>query len=177
MAGAVIVGTRVGAAAAGARRITGRSSLMSARTGERGEQVISGGHLGPHEPGEFAGDGGDDDFAVGFAGVETVELAAEPLLGGPGASNDGRVEPLLASFDGRAGSWPRFVGPRRFDELGAQAGVAGVGDTTAADTLARGMFRRGQPAEPHEQRRGRKPSPVTHLGVAKVNAPSSVMPR
>jgi hypothetical protein len=33
----------------------------------------SGGHFGPHEPGEFAGDGGGDDGATVLAGGEAPE--------------------------------------------------------------------------------------------------------
>lgn len=38
-------------------------------------EVISRGHFGPDEPGELAGDSGDDHFADRLAGVETTELA------------------------------------------------------------------------------------------------------
>ncbi len=82
MRDAVIVETGIGAAAAVARRITGASLTPS--PGWRAVIVMSrGGHLGPDEPGELAGDGGDDDLAVGLACVEAVELAAQAQLRRP----------------------------------------------------------------------------------------------
>ena len=106
--------------------------------------MSGGGHLGPDEPGELAGDGGDDDLAVGLAGVEAAELAAQAQLGGPGAGDDGGVEPGLAALQDGAGGGSGLVGPGRLDELGAQVGVAGVGDAAALGALARRSSRRGR---------------------------------
>jgi hypothetical protein len=40
------------------------------------ELGLVGGHLGPQEPGELAGDRDHDDVAIGFAGVEAAESGA-----------------------------------------------------------------------------------------------------
>ncbi len=50
-------------------------------------------HLGPHEPGEFAGDGGGDHVAARLAGVEAAELAAQTQLGRPGAATTAGSSP------------------------------------------------------------------------------------
>lgn len=63
-----------------------------------GSGVVSG-RFGPQEPGELAGDGGDDDLAVVLAGIETTELATEALLGGPGPGHGVRMNAVLAFRD------------------------------------------------------------------------------
>lgn len=59
----------------------------------------AGGHLGPDEPGEFAGDRGDHDIAAGPAGIEPAESAGQPRLRGPGPGDHGGVEPGVAAGD------------------------------------------------------------------------------
>ncbi len=46
--------------------------------------VTSRGHLGPEEPAELSGDGGDHDVARALALGQAAELGAEMELGGPG---------------------------------------------------------------------------------------------
>ena len=138
--------------------------------------MSGGGHLGPHEPGEFAGDCGDDDLAVVLSGVEAAELGAQALLGGPRPGNDGGVEPGLAAGDLGAGGGPVLVGPRRLDELGAQMGVAGMGDPAprarSPDELSDGT----SPQNPMNMTAVGKRR-QSHTSDANVNAPSSVIPR
>src|SRR5213593_692956 len=50
--------------------------------GSRGDRDLPGD--GPHEGGELAGDGGDDDVGMLAAGDEAAEALAEPDLGLPG---------------------------------------------------------------------------------------------
>jgi hypothetical protein len=116
--------------------------LAHAQPGEWSETVggviSSGGHLGPDEPGELAGDGGSDDLAVGLAGVQPAELAAQAQLRRPGPGNDVGFEALLAAAVACTDGGFGLVGPSGLDELAAQMGVAGMGDATAAGAVPAG---------------------------------------
>ncbi len=84
--------------------------------------IRSGRHLGPDEPGELSGDGGDNHIAVGFAFVETPEPAAETNLGRPGPSDSVTGEAFLAAaqLDADTGAGP--IRPGGLDQLGAEDG-------------------------------------------------------
>jgi len=97
---------------------------------------VGGVGLGPQEPGELSCDGGDDDFAVDLAGIEPVELAAESLLGGPGAGDGVGMDAVLAFVEGGSYRSSGLVGPGCLDELGAEVDVAGVGDPAPVLALA-----------------------------------------
>ena len=124
---------------------------------------VGGVGFGPQEPGEFSGDCGDDDFAVGLAGVESVELAAQSPLGGPGSGDGVGMDPFLAFAEGGPDRSSGLVGPGCFDELGAEVDVAGVSDPAPVLALTAGPLRGSEPGEGHEHRRGRETPPVTDL--------------
>src|SRR6266545_2258573 len=108
------------------------------------------GHLGPQEAGELAGDGGHHHVLGGLAGGQAAEPAAQPQLRRPRPRDHLRVQALLAAGDLGADTWPVLVGPGRLDQLGAQVGVAGLGQLPAAGLGAAGILAGHQPAEPHE---------------------------
>src|SRR5437660_8155847 len=140
--------------------MVGSSPWLSSRRGRVGRYCISGGHLGPDEPGEFSGDGGDHDVAVGLAFVEATEASAQTKLRGPGAGHDVAVEAVLATAQLNADPRSGPVRPGRFDQLGAQVHVAGMGDVAAAGALPAGVLRRGEPGEGHEKPGGTEAAPA-----------------
>ena len=82
----------------------------------------------------------------------------------------------MAASEGGAGGGLGLVGPGRLDELGAQVGVAGMGDPAPAGAV---------PAESSEGTSPVKPMNIpavgnrrqSHTSDAKVSPPSSVIPR
>ena len=56
------------------------------------------------------------------------------------------------------------VGPGGLDQLGAQVGVAGLGDPASPRGVAGGVLAGGEPDEAHEVAGRREPSPVSDLG-------------
>jgi hypothetical protein len=82
----------------------------------------SGGHLGPDEPGELAGDSGDHDVAVGFAFIERAEPAAQADLGRPRPGHSVLLHALVAAAQVDADPRPGLVGPGRLDQLGSAPG-------------------------------------------------------
>jgi hypothetical protein len=60
------------------------------------------------------------------------------------------VQALLAAGDLGADARMVLVGPGRLDQLGAQVGIAGLGQVPANGPLAAGVLAGDQPAEPHE---------------------------
>src|SRR5215207_11636957 len=136
----------------------------------RWHRADSGGHLGPQEAGELASDRGHDQVLGRLAGGQPAEASAEPQLGRPRASDDLRVQALLAA--GNLGPDARvvLVGPGRLDQLGAQVGVAGLGQVPATGLLAAGVLAGDQPAEPHERGCPSEPSPVADLGGQRERA-------
>ena len=126
--------------------------------------VGSGHHLGPQEPGQFAGDrGGHDGFGV-LAGGQGAEPSGQAQLRGPCAGDHLWVQPELAAGNRAAHIRSMPVGPGRLDQLRAQVGVAGLGQPTAVDRVPAGVFAWDQAAEPHELGRSSEPAPVAHLG-------------
>lgn len=73
--------------------------------------MSGGGHLGPHEPGEFAGDGGDHGLAVGLAFIKATELATQAQLRGPRPGDDLGIEAFLAVFEHCPGGCRRSRNP------------------------------------------------------------------
>src|SRR5438128_1447820 len=67
-------------------RGAGRSSSRSARR-PRAVVMVLGGHLGPYEPGEFAGNRGGDDGAAVFARREALEPSTQSDLASPGTGD------------------------------------------------------------------------------------------
>src|SRR6266550_665594 len=124
---------------------------------------LGGGHFGPEETGEFAGDGYGDDAAAALTGTESPKPGAQTLLGSPGPRRGGRVDAVLTTAQHDAEAGPVLVGPRRFDQLGTQVGVAGPGDVSTVDGLAGGVLAGNQTGEAHERTSGRETAPVTHL--------------
>jgi hypothetical protein len=134
--------------------------LSSVRWGWSGGRC---GHLGPQEPGQFPGDRDCDHVTAVFTGVQLAESGAQSLLGGPGPGGRGRAGAFLTAAQGHADTGTVLVGPRRFDHLGAQVGVAGLGDVSAAHARPRGVLAGGQAGEAHECARAGEPAPVADL--------------
>jgi hypothetical protein len=82
-----------------------------------------GGHLGPQEPGQLAGDRDDDHLPGVVAGGQATEAVAQPQLGGPGSGDRLGWQAVLAAAQLQGGRGPVLVGPGRFDQLGAQRTV------------------------------------------------------
>src|SRR5437867_1148568 len=80
------------------------------------------------------------------------------------------VQALLAAGDLGAHRGPVLVGPGRLDQLGAQVGVASLGEVPPSGPLAAGVLAGHQPAEPHELARLGEPAPVTDLGGQRERA-------
>lgn len=113
-----------GLTAAVSRRMMGSSPGLRAGRGRvEKADMLSCGHLGPEEPGELAGDGGDDDVAVDPAFVETAEPAAEADLGGPGSSEAVTGDALVVAAEPDADPGPGPVGPGGLDQLRAEVNV------------------------------------------------------
>jgi hypothetical protein len=74
-----------------------------------------GGHLGPQEPGQLAGDRDDDHLAGVFAGGQATEPAAQPQLGVPGPGDRLGWQAVLAAAQLQGGRGPVLVGPGRLD--------------------------------------------------------------
>src|SRR5512132_4008270 len=88
--------------------------------GHAGRSQLSGRHLCPHKPGEFAGDRGDDQVLGVLAGGQAPEAPTQPQLRGPGAGEDRRVQALVAFAELEPDGGAVLVGPGRLDQLGAQ---------------------------------------------------------
>jgi hypothetical protein len=78
--------------------------------------------------------------------------------------------PWLAAGDLGADTWPVLVGPGRLDQLGAQVGVAGLGEVASGGPLAAGILAGHQAAEPHELAGPGEPAPVADLGGQREGA-------
>jgi hypothetical protein len=61
-------------------------------------------------------------------------------------------------------------GPGRLDQLGAQVGVAGLGEVASGGPLAAGILAGHQAAEPHEPAGPGEPAPVADLGGQREGA-------
>jgi hypothetical protein len=122
-----------------------------------------GDHLGPQEPGQLAGDGDDRHLPALLAGGQAAEAATQAQLRLPPAGDHFWWQALLAAAQLQGGLGSMLVGPGRLDQLGAQMGVATLGDATPPGRAAAGVLAWGQPAEPHELRRAGAPAPVAHL--------------
>jgi hypothetical protein len=134
------------------------------------------GHLGPQAPGKLAGDGGHDHVLGGLAGGQAAEPAAQAQLRCPCPRDYLWVKPLLAAGDLGAHPWPVLVGPGRLDQLGAQVGVAGLGQMPAPGLGAAGVLAGTSPQKPMNwlARANRRQSQTS---AASVSAPSRVTPR
>jgi hypothetical protein len=108
-----------------------------------GQVRWSGGHLGPQEPGELPGDRGRHDALDVLAGGQDPEPGAQALLGFPRPGGDRWGQALLTAGDPHADGGVVLVGPGRLDQLGAQVGVAGLGERAAVDAGAAGAARLG----------------------------------
>ncbi len=142
----------------------------------RWHRAGSGGHLGPQEAGELASDRGHDQVLGRLAGGQPAEASAEPQLGRPRASDDLRVQALLAA--GNLGPDARvvLVGPGRLDQLGAQVGVAGLVRCPRQVRWPLEYSLGTSPQNPMNAaaRANRRQSPTS---AASVSAPSRVTPR
>ena len=97
-----------------------------------------GGHLGPHEPGELAGDrGGHHRLGVLDRG-QAPEPPTQAGLGLPRTSDGLRRHAVLAAAQRRSHRGAVLVGPRGLDQLGAHLFVAGLGQVPAAARPAAG---------------------------------------
>jgi hypothetical protein len=81
--------------------------------GDRWLVTMSGRHLGPQEPGELAGDGGDDHILGVLAGGQPTKAAAQPQLGRPGPGDHLGIQALLAPTQADPDRGPVLVGPGR----------------------------------------------------------------
>jgi hypothetical protein len=128
--------TRNAAGQAGAHRTDGDRSCDGGAPARRTDQLTtsadrrqvswhrggSGGHLGPQEPGELAGDGCDHHVVGGLTDGQAAEPAAEAQLGCPRPRDHLRVQALVAAGDLGAYPWPVLVGPGRLDPAGRAGG-------------------------------------------------------
>ena len=78
-----------------------------------------------------------------LAGGQDPEPSAQALLGCPRPGGDRWGQALLAAGDPHADGGAVLVGPGRLDQLGAQVGVAGLGEPAAVDAGAAGAARLG----------------------------------
>jgi hypothetical protein len=105
-----------------------------------------------------------------LAGGQDPEPGAQALLGFPRPGGDRWGQALLAAGDPHPDGGAVLVGPGRLDQLGAQVGVAGLGERAAVDAGAAGVLAWDQPAKPHELARGGEPAPVSDLGGQRQRA-------
>jgi len=96
----------------------------------RGDRHLLGD--GPHEGGELAGDGRDDDVGMLASGGEATEAFAETDLSLPSDVLDGRGETLEALADVRGDFGGIAVGPGAFDERATGMAIARFGDGSLA---------------------------------------------
>ncbi len=132
-------------------------------------------HLGPQEPGELSGyRGGNDAHAVLVLG-QVTEPAMQPELRLPCPGDGASSDALLAFGDHTAGKGTVPVLPGSFDELGADMGVAGLGEMPAVRRSATGVLRRDQAAKPMnaDAFANRRQS---HTSAARPSPPSASRP-
>jgi hypothetical protein len=87
----------------------------------------------------------------------------QALLGCPRPGGDRWGQALLAAGELHADGGAVLQGPGRLDQLGAQVGVAGLGELAAVHGVAAGVLAWDQPAEPHELAGRGEPAPVSDL--------------
>jgi hypothetical protein len=122
---------RIGSAAAVLRRVVEGSVRRGADRAltDRNITVTDlGHHLGPQEPGEFAGDSGGNDGAHVLVGGELAEPLGQADLRGPRAGHRLGWRTLLALSDAGPHVRAVLVGPGCFTELASKVGIAGPGD-------------------------------------------------
>jgi len=110
-----IEGPGIGPAAAGRRRVV-TATITPRPTGGRIAGFSSGmlgGHLGPQEPGQLAGDRDDHHLPDVLAGGQAAEATAQPQLGGPGSGGDLGGQTLLAAAQRQGGRGRGCPGSRR----------------------------------------------------------------
>jgi hypothetical protein len=114
--------------------------------GDRLRPGMLSNHLGPQQAGQLASDRDDHQLLGVLGSLQATEPAAQPQLGGPGPGDRLGWQALLAAaqFQGRLGSV--LVGPGGLDQLGAQVGVATLGDAASPGGVAAGVFARDQAA-------------------------------
>src|SRR6266496_699028 len=108
--GSVLQRLRPGASY-GYAHLLGRS--RDGREQVRVQWVVSGGHLGPQEPGELPGDRGRHDGLDVLAGCQDPEAGAQALLGCPRPGNNLGFKALLAAGDLHADGGAMLQGPGR----------------------------------------------------------------
>jgi hypothetical protein len=135
-----------------------------------------GRHLGPQEPGQLASDRDDHQLLGVLAGVQAAEPAAQAQLGLPGPGDGLGWQASLAAAELQGGLGSVLVGPGGLDQLGAQVGVAALGDVAPPGGVAAGVFAGVSPQKPMNcgALANRRQSPTS---LAKVSAPKRVTPR
>ena len=135
-----------------------------------------GDHLGPQESGQLAGDGDDRHLPALLAGMQAAEAATQPQLRLPRTGDDLGWQALLAAAQLQGGLGSMLVGPGRLDQLGAQLGVAALGDPPRQVELPLEYSLGVSPQNPMNwpALANRRQSPTS---LANVNAPSRVTPR
>ncbi len=141
----------------------GHDHPQADRWGDRIGLGMLGGHLGPQEPGQLAGDRDGHHLPGVLAGGQATVAAAQPLLRVPRAGDPLGWQAVLASAQLQGGRGAVLVGPGRLDHLGAQVAVATLGHPAPLGAGPAGILPWDQAAEGHELRRARKPAPVGDL--------------
>src|SRR5207249_1594089 len=95
---------------------------------------------GPHEGGEFAGDGRHGDVGVLAARNQPAVAFAEAYLSFPGDVLDGLGEFFQSLLDGFGDLGGEAVGPGSFDEGASGVTVSGFGDGAEAALVSRGVL-------------------------------------
>ena len=114
------------------RSASSRLASVSHRTAEDSpfdnRPIRSLGQRCPDEPGEFAGDRGDDVLLRFAARGQSLISPMQPLLRGPGLGDDGCGRIALSCTQRMADEWMMTVVPGGFHEHPPQMRITGLGD-------------------------------------------------